>query len=140
MSSRTHITKFKFHTINHDLKLEQPVSQVAKAHGVSYETVRKIKVAKTWPKYEAMKLEKNKRRTTGISLGESVRNASKSLAEAKLDAVVQSPLNQIHRDENPEIKIVTLEEWRGMNRWINTLSQRIDQMAKKQRSKRWWVR
>jgi hypothetical protein len=60
MARATRITKIKFHSINRDVKdaitsAKYNAFNIAKKHGVSDETVRSVRRAKTWPAFVTAK-------------------------------------------------------------------------------------
>ncbi len=128
MSKRTRLTKSKFHAINRDLKLHNRVNDVAAVHGVSEETVRTVKRAKTWPGFESMKQTKREQRrriATGPVNGIAVQQSLGSdLVEKQLDAITQAP-----HDTRPKaglIKVVTVDEWETLNRKLGLLYRMIE--------------
>lgn len=139
MSARKRINKTKFHAINRDVKVPgSKVKAIASVHNVSEETVRTIKRAKTWPRFEAMKKLKNERRrptTPGVPLKavpvqQALTNVQRSLNPTEeLDKITQAPENQIRPDTSEEIKIVTVAEWNAVNRKIAVLKLRLDRMT-----------
>jgi hypothetical protein len=147
MSKRTRLTSKVFHAINRDLKIPgSQVKAVAKAHGVSEETVRTVKRSKTWPRFEAMKKLKNEQRRPAVThapiqavqvhqgLGEPIR---------QLDKITRAPENQIRPLPSEEIKVVTVGEWESVTRKLGLLYSRLDDLRKGQKnetSKRWWKR
>jgi hypothetical protein len=75
MSARKRINKQKFYAINRDVKIPgSQVKSIAAVHNVSEETVRTIKRAKTWPRFEDMKKLKNEKRQTftGVSAKDAI--------------------------------------------------------------------
>lgn len=132
MSARKRINKNKFHAINRDVKLPgNKVSTIAIKWDVSEETVRTIKRAKTWPRFEAMKKLKNERRRPSTP-----KQPVEALAvqqplthdEEKLDKITQDPDNQIRPVASEEIKVVTVAEWEGVQRKLGQLYSRQDQL------------
>lgn len=128
MSKRTRLTGKKFHAINRDLKLHGKVKDIAAAHGVSDETVRNIKRAKTWPRFEAMKKLKNEqRRPTVANAPIEAVQVHQGLGQPlrELDKITQAPENQIRPEvsEGPSspIKVVTVKEWEDLNRKLGRL-------------------
>lgn len=143
MSKRTRLTKSKFHAINRELKDGISVKGTAFAHQVSEETVRTVKRAKTWPRFEEMKRLKNERHRPsapeaaqqtnlpGVSLAEAVENATESL-----DKITQAPENQIRREPSDDgvsspIKIVTVKEWNDLNRKLGALYSLVSRKHRK---------
>jgi hypothetical protein len=55
MSGATRISKIKFHSISRDVKSGLPTASVAIKQRVSESTVRSVRRAGTWPKYQAFK-------------------------------------------------------------------------------------
>jgi hypothetical protein len=126
MSARKRINKTKFYAINRDIKIPgSAVKTIAAVHNVSEETVRTIKRAKTWPRFEAAKKLKNERRQP-TQVKEAV-NPQLALVtpEKQLDEITQAPENQIRPlpSEGPasEIKVLTVKEWEDMNRKVGRL-------------------
>lgn len=139
MSARKRINKTKFYAINRDVKVQgSKVKTIASVHNVSEETVRTVRRAKTWPRFEAMKKLKNEQRRPTVTnapieavqvhlgLGEPVR---------QLDKITQAPENQIRPEvsEGPSspIKVVTVKEWDDLNRKLGRLYSLIDQKQRK---------
>jgi hypothetical protein len=122
MSKRTRLTRAKFHAINRDLKMHNKVKDVAAVQGVSEETVRTVKRAKTWPRFEAMKKLKNEqRRPTVVSQPVKAVAKQQSLGvEEALDQITQKPSSQ------DEIKVVTLQEWETLNRKLGLLYRMVE--------------
>lgn len=142
MSARKRITKVRFYAINRDAKVPgSRVKAIAAVHNVSEETVRTIKRAKTWPRFEAMKKLKNERRrptTPGAPLKAVVPVQQPLTDVEQLDKITQAPENQIRPKEsgeywiNPqhEVKVLTVLEWEAINRKIDRL---FSHVTKKQR-------
>jgi IS30 family transposase len=118
MSQRKRLTSKDFHAINRALKAGFNVEDVATSLNWSDETVRTVKRSKTWPRFEAAKKLKNEQRRPTY-LMESAKPLLLPLVshEEQLNKVVQAPENQIR----PEIKVVTVQEWEGMNRKVGAL-------------------
>lgn len=67
MSRNTEITKPKFYSINRDIKAAVVTNsydaiRIARKQSVSAETVRAVRRAGTWPKWQHIKAERNQRR------------------------------------------------------------------------------
>jgi transposase-like protein len=142
MSKRPRLTNKRFQAINRDLKTPgSQIKAIAKTHGVSVETVRTVKRAKTWPRFEAMKKLRNEMRavTPHAPIKAVVVQQSLNPTEAKLDKITQAPANQIRPNPSEEIKVVTVGEWEAMNRKLGQLYVRLERLATKT-SKRWWKR
>lgn len=123
MSARKRINKTKFYAINRDVKVPgSQVKTVATAHNVSEETVRTIKRARTWPRFEAMKKLKNERRRPTYFM-ESAKPQLLPLVtpEEQLDKITQNPASQIRPVPSEEIKVVTVAEWEALQRKLGTL-------------------
>lgn len=137
MSARKRINKTKFHAINRDVKVPgSQVKTIAAVHNVSEETVRTVKRAKTWPRFEAMKKLKNeKRRPTmpGTPLKAVVPVQQPLTPVEKLDKITQAPENQIRPVPSEEIKIVTVSEWEGVQRKLGLLYSRLDDLHRAQK-------
>jgi hypothetical protein len=129
MSARKRINKTKFYAINRDLKAGGKVQQIAAVQNVSEETVRTVRRAKTWPRFEAMKKLKNeKRRPTVTKAPAKAVLVQQSLSPdvAQLDEITQAPDNQIRPVPSEEIKVVTVAEWEGVQRKLGLLYSRMD--------------
>lgn len=117
MSKRTRLTSKAFHAINRDLKMHNKVKDIAAVHGVSEETVRTVRRAKTWPRFEAMKKLKNEQRRP-TEVGSPVHAVAKQQSlgvEKELDQITQSQPLMIATDETEEVKVVTVKEWDDLN-------------------------
>ncbi|MCO4274293.1 hypothetical protein NG701_07600 [Pseudarthrobacter sp. HLT3-5] len=124
MSKRTRLTKQKFYAINRDLKVHGKVKDIAAVHSVSEETVRTVKRAKTWPRFEAMKKLKNEqRRPLEASKPIKAVAVQQSLGTdlEQLDKITREPANQIQPLPSEEVKIVTVQEWEYLNRKVGRL-------------------
>lgn len=123
MSARKRINKTKFYAINRDVKAGYSVKCVASNHNVSEETVRTVKRAKTWPRFEAMKKLKNEqRRPTQVK--ETITNIPQPVLftpQDELDEITQAPENQIRPLPPTAIKVVTVKEWEDLNRKLGDL-------------------
>ncbi|WP_427007164.1 hypothetical protein [Pseudarthrobacter sp. H2] len=124
MSKRTRLTKTKFHAINRDLRIHDRVKDVAAVQGVSEETVRAVKRAKTWPRFEAMKELKNEQRRPTVApkpiQGVAVQQ-SLGTDVAALDEITRAPENQIRPLPSTASKDVTIKEWEDLNRKLGDL-------------------
>jgi hypothetical protein len=133
MSKRTRLTSKKFHAINRDLKMHGVVKDVASIHSVSEETVRTVKRAKTWPRFEAMKKLRNEQRrpSTPHSPIKAVPVQQALTPVEQLDKITQAPENQIRPLPNDEIKVITVGEWEALNRKLGRLYSLIDRKQRK---------
>lgn len=118
MSTRTRLTSRKFHAINRDLKMHGKVKDVAAIHGVSEESVRTVKRAKTWPRFEAMKKLKNEQRrpsgiTTAVKSAQALQDVGADLKA--LGDITRAPKNQIRPLPSEEVKVITVKDWEDLN-------------------------
>lgn len=138
MSARKRINKNRFHAINRDVKLGIKVSTIAIKWDVSEETVRTIRRAKTWPRFEAMKKLKNEKRrpSTPHTLLKAVVPVQQPLTPVeKLDKITQDPGNQIRPELSDgvasPIKVITVKEWEDLNRKVGRLYGLMSQSRRK---------
>lgn len=135
MSARKRINKSKFHAVNRDVKVPgSKVKTIAAVHNVSEETVRTVRRAKTWPRFEAMKKIKNEKRRPSMPHTplKAVVPVQRPLTPVKeLDRITQDPGNQIRPVPSEEIKVVTVAEWEALQRKLGTIYRLV---AQKRRS------
>jgi hypothetical protein len=120
-TSRKAIAKRKFYAINRDIKDARTtglkLSDIAKMHSVSYETVRTIRAAGTWPKFEEMKRSRNVQRATGAK----VPSINGMTADEATEALNQAGIAGGY---------VTRSDYRALARMYSNLHDRVSQLEK----------
>lgn len=134
-TKRTPVSKALFYAINRDIKEQNTygngglVAIIAATHGVSDETVRAIRRAKTWPKYVEKKQDRRIR---------EVAKATKTSPPAEDAGLPEG-----------EMVVIPRYEYEGLQRQLDILDDRtdllvtwmkkIDTRVSRLMNKRWWL-
>ncbi|NQD41433.1 hypothetical protein [Glutamicibacter halophytocola] len=142
MAQGRDITKAQFHKVMRNVKSgELTAAEIAKLNGISIESVRAIKRAKTWPNFEAAKQARRvKRSSKAINIRVKPSRSPEDNLQLQLEKIEDKPLTPEYAEELLE----SMREVRLGNQHVatklDTLTHHVEKLVKlasKQR-KRWW--